>query len=79
MWVKAVNTMFDETACGSGTCAIGVAAATTKKQNQKLEVIQPSGESITTEARFNTESGEVIASSIAGKASILYDGELSLS
>lgn len=79
VWVKAVNTVFDETACGSGTCAIGVAAATAKKQNQKLEVIQPSGESITTEAAFDNKSGKVVASNIAGKVSILYDGELSLS
>jgi len=79
VWVKEVNTVFDETACGSGTCAIGVALATETKQNQKLEVIQPSGESITTEAAIDSGSGEVVASNIAGKVSVLYDGELSLS
>ena len=79
VWVKEVNTVFDETACGSGTCAIGVASALDTKQNQKIEVIQPSGESITTEAAFDNESGKVVASNIAGKVSVLYDGELSLS
>ena len=79
VWVKEVNTVFDETACGSGTCAVGIASALDKKQNQKLEVIQPSGESITTEAAFDNASGEVVASNIAGKVSVLYDGELSLS
>lgn len=79
VWVKAINTVFDETACGSGTCAIGVAAALAQKQTQKLEVVQPSGESIVTEAIFDNESGEVITSNIAGKVSTLYDGELSLS
>lgn len=79
VWVKEVNTVFDETACGSGTCAIGVASALDAKQNQKIEVVQPSGESITTEATFDNESGKVVASNIAGKVSVLYDGELSLS
>jgi len=79
VWVKEVNTVFDETACGSGTCAIGVASALDTKQNQKIEVVQPSGESITTEAAFDNESGKVVASNIAGKVSVLYDGELSLS
>jgi hypothetical protein len=79
VWVKEVNTVFDETACGSGTCAIGVAAALVTKQNQKLNVIQPSGESITTEAVFDNETGEVVASNIAGEVSVLYDGELRLS
>lgn len=79
VWVKEVNTVFDETACGSGTCAIGVASAIDTKQNQRLEVIQPSGESITTEAAIDSASGEVVASNIAGKVAVLYDGELSLS
>ena len=79
VWVKEVNTVFDETACGSGTCAIGVASALDTKQNQKIEVAQPSGERITTEAAFDKESGQVVASNIAGKVSVLYDGELGLS
>jgi diaminopimelate epimerase len=79
VWVKEVNTIFDETACGSGTCAIGIASALQTQQNQRLEVIQPSGESITTEAAFDIETGKVVASNIAGKVSVLYDGELALS
>ncbi|HSW99498.1 MAG TPA: GNAT family N-acetyltransferase [Patescibacteria group bacterium] len=79
VWVKEVNTVFDETACGSGTCAVGVTLALDTKQNQKAEVIQPSGESITTEAAFDNESGKIVASTIAGKVSVLYDGELRLS
>lgn len=79
VWVKEVNTIFDETACGSGTCAIGIASALQTQQNQRLEVIQPSGESITTEAVFDNETGKVVTSNIAGKVSVLYDGELALS
>lgn len=78
VWVKEVNTIFDETACGSGTCAIGIASSIKMRQNQKLEVIQPSGESITTEATFDGETGKVTSSNIAGKVAVLYDGELAL-
>ncbi len=76
VWVREVNTIFDETACGSGTCAIGVALALNEKQDQKLEVIQPSGESIVTEAIFDSALGRVNTSTIAGKVAVLYDGEL---
>lgn len=79
VWVKEINTIFDETACGSGTCAIGIASALKIKQNQRLEVIQPSGESITTEAMFDSETGKVTASNISGKVAVLYDGKLALS
>ncbi len=76
VWVKAVETVFDETACGSGTSAIGVAMATQKRSSIKLPVIQPSGETITTEAAFR--GGKVSSSVITGKVGILYDGELVL-
>ena len=79
VWVKKVNTVFDETSCGSGTCAIGVASALEARQSQKIEVVQPSGECISTEAVYEHESGKVVASNIAGKVSVLYDGELILS
>lgn len=43
VWVKAIKTYFRETACGSGTCAIGLSLF--KYQNfNKLEVKQPSNE-----------------------------------
>ena len=79
VWVQAVNIVFDETACGSGTCAIGIASAIDANQSQWLEVIQPSGESINTKATLDTVTGKVVASSISGQVSILYDGELTLS
>ena len=79
VWVKEVNTVFDETACGSGTCAIGIATALQAQENQKLEVIQPSGESIETEAYFNGETGKVTTSTISGTVSVLYDGAFELS
>lgn len=70
------GTVFDETACGSGTCAIGVALATSQNRSQNLNVIQPSGESISTQAEYR--GGDITSSSITGKVTILYDGPLTL-
>jgi diaminopimelate epimerase len=77
VWVKAVDTIFDETACGSGTSAIGVTLATQTGQSLELQVTQPSGDSITTYTSYT--NGKVTSSTIAGTVSVLYDGELQLS
>ena len=42
VWVKDVNTMYYETACGSGS----LAAAIYKNTAEEIEIIQPSGYSI---------------------------------
>ncbi len=76
VWVKEVDTLFDETACGSGTSAIGIALASVRKASVELPVIQPSGGLIATTATFGASS--VVKSQIAGTVSVLYDGELSL-
>lgn len=77
VWVRDVDTVFDETACGSGTCAIGVATAERMKQSVRLNVVQPSGESISSEATY--ENDKVSKSTIAGTAAVLFDGEFKLS
>jgi diaminopimelate epimerase len=76
VWVRDIDTMFDETACGSGTSAIGVAQAWETGQAIALDVVQPSGETIRTEA--TVKPGMVDASFITGSVSILYDGPLEL-
>jgi diaminopimelate epimerase len=73
VWVRKVGTVFDETACGSGTCAIGVAAAIAGKGPVRLPVIQPSGEIITTSADCDSRS-RTVSSTISGRVRILYDG-----
>lgn len=78
IWVNEVNTVFDETACGSGSCAIGVTSALDSKQNQDIEVVQPSGESIIAKVMFDSVTDSVVTSNIAGKVSVLYDGGLRL-
>jgi ribosomal protein S18 acetylase RimI-like enzyme/diaminopimelate epimerase len=79
VWVKEMATIFDETACGSGTCAIGVAAAIAESASVRLAVIQPSGETISTEAEFGSGTRSVAKSLIYGSVTVLYDGRLTLS
>ena len=79
VWVRDVNTVFDETACGSGTCAIGIAFATRARASRKLHITQPSGEKITVEVEFDGQMGKVVAATIAGEVSVLYDGKMVLS
>ena len=74
VWVKAVDTIFDESACGSGTCSIGIALANKNKKSIEMDVIQPSGKSIRTRAEYDSQKG-VIQSFIAGKVDVLHDGE----
>jgi histidine racemase len=78
VWVKRVGTLFDETACGSGTSAIGIAAAAAAQETVTLTVAQPSGESITSEATYSAMLGSVVSSAIDGAVTVIYDGPLDL-
>jgi diaminopimelate epimerase/ribosomal protein S18 acetylase RimI-like enzyme len=78
VWVKEVDTIFDETACGSGTCSIGIALADNKSETTQIDVIQPSGEKITTMAIVDGDSNKITESRISGEVSILFDGRYEL-
>ena len=78
VWVKEVDTTYDETACGSGTCSAGIAMAVSKGIDTKIDVIQPSGETISTEAIFDKTSNKINESRISGEVSILFDGRYEL-
>ena len=52
VWVKSINTLFYETACGSGTTAVCMIEAINSKSNQQIDVIQPSGLIITSKVDF---------------------------
>ena len=52
-WVKEINTLFYETACGSGTTAICMVEAYMKKQSVEIDVLQPSGLIITSYINYN--------------------------
>ena len=64
VWVKAINTLFYETACGSGTTATCMVEAYESKTNQKIDVLQPSGLIITADITF--ENNEVEKAVISG-------------
>jgi len=78
VWVKAVDTVFPETACGSGTCSIGIALASESKLTTEYSVIQPSGESIRTLANYDGNKGSITKSHITGSVKVLYEGEFKL-
>jgi diaminopimelate epimerase len=74
VWVNRVGTFFDETACGSGSCAIGVAAAAAARGAVRLPVIQPSGDAINTFADYDSARSQPVSPTITGGVKILYDG-----
>jgi ribosomal protein S18 acetylase RimI-like enzyme/diaminopimelate epimerase len=78
VWVREVETVFDETACGSGTSAIGVAVAALERRSVERRIAQPSGQHIVTHAEFDSSANTVSASWIRGAVRRLYDGEVQL-
>lgn len=72
VWVKSIDTLFYETACGSGTTAVSMVEAFLKKQNQIIEVLQPSGMTITASIVYN--DGNIAKATILGN--VETDGEI---
>jgi histidine racemase len=77
VWVRETATVFDEGACGSGTGAIGIALATAAGRFVRVDVVQPSGKTISTSADYIPGVG-IIGSRISGTVQILFDGEVAL-
>ena len=46
VYVRAINTLFYETACGSGTTAVGVYESFKRKSGIDINILQPSGNTI---------------------------------
>ncbi len=46
VYVSRINTLFYETACGSGTVAVGLVCALLNKKSEEITVIQPSTKTI---------------------------------
>ena len=72
VWVNAIDTMFYETACGSGTTGVGIVKAMKENCNQRLEIRQPSGESI--KIKIEMENSQIQKAVISGK--IKTDGKI---
>lgn len=53
VWVKSINTLFCETACGSGTTATVMVETYLNKQSTQLEILQPSGYTIIADVTFD--------------------------
>lgn len=55
VYVRDINTLFYETACGSGTTAVGIYQSFKNGKSVNLEVVQPSGNiiNVCTEADEN--------------------------
>ena len=49
VWVKKIDTLFFENACGSGTIAVTMLESWLKNSSSKYKVLQPSGEILKTE------------------------------
>ena len=53
VWVKDIDTLFLETACGSGSIAVCIVEAFLKNHNQIINILQPSGLIITARVDYN--------------------------
>ena len=65
VWVKSIDTLFYETACGSGTIAVAILETINKGLAQELKIIQPSEKIITARTWFG--EGRILHASISGK------------
>lgn len=68
VWVKSINTLFYETACGSGTTAVAILKAIKNNQTQNLEIIQPSTQIIN--AKIILNKGKIENAYISGNIKI---------
>lgn len=53
VWVKTINTIFYETACGSGTTAVAILEAIKNNQSQYIDIVQPSNQIISAKITLN--------------------------
>lgn len=65
VWVKNINTLFFENACGSGTIAVTMLEAVLAERSNKYCVLQPSGEFLETE--INIKDKKIIKAILKGK------------
>lgn len=53
VYVKEINTLFYETACGSGTASVGILKSYLNKTSQELDIKQPSGKIIKVKTEYD--------------------------
>lgn len=64
VWVKSIDTLFYETACGSGTTAVAMVKSFKEKKSLVVDIIQPSEMIIT--ASITMENGRINKAIISG-------------
>jgi len=75
VYVRDIDTLFYETACGSGTTALGLALAKRREGDVKdVSIIQPSGMPI--EISVFYENGQFTSAKISGPLEVLVRGSL---
>jgi len=73
VYVKAIDTLYAETACGSGTAAIALAVSAQRNNSSAtIQIDQPSGHPL--HARTSYSNNNFKSVFIAGEVSILYEG-----
>ena len=65
VYVKSVNTWFFETACGSGTTAVGIYESYITKNSINKDIIQPSKEIIS--VKVENINNKIVSATISGK------------
>lgn len=77
VWVRDIETLFYETACASGTTAVGLFLAKYKKTaNQPISIKQPSGKNINVEIKVKNNS--IYDATINGPIELLTDTSISV-
>lgn len=56
VFVRAINTLFYETACGSGTTAVGVYESFKRKSGIDVNILQPSGNTINVQTEVDDKN-----------------------
>ena len=69
VWVKNIDTLFYETACGSGSTAVGIVEAYLQNKNQRIKILQPSGLFIEVNIDYNDE--KILKAAISGNVMII--------
>ena len=65
VWVKNIDTVFLENACGSGTIATSIVESTLVNRSYTYKILQPSGKILETDIRM--ENGIVTKAILKGK------------
>lgn len=70
VWVKNIKTLYYETACASGTAAVGLVETLSRKKSIKnMEILQPSGMFISVSVKYKQK--KFYECTISGKVQIL--------